>query len=273
MTTAGWRAIRIAAVTLITAWVLVPLLLIAMASLSTRTQIYTWPRSLIPHPWTLETMRFFLQVQGVLASTERSVFVALLTIGLSVLIGVPAGYAMARFRFPGKQVFLVAVLSTRMFPATILAVPLAVAFITWGLYDTVLGVSLVHTALALPFTIAITTSVFVGVPYDLEEAAMTLGCNRLQAFRRIALPIALPGLAAAAIFTFVLSWNEVFAATILTVQNRTLPALVLNSIGALGAGATLDYQFAAGFFMIIPALIIMMVIRRYLLSLWGITVR
>lgn len=273
MTAVGRRAVLIVAVTLITAWVVVPLLLIAMASLTTRSQIYTWPRSLVPHPWSLETMRFFLHVEGVLPSTGRSLLVAVLTIGLSVLIGAPAGYAMSRFRFPGREAFLLAILATRMFPATILAVPLAVAFITWGLYDTVLGVAFVHTALALPFTIAITTSVFAGVPYDLEEAAMTLGCSRLQAFRRIALPIALPGLAAAAIFTFVLSWNEVFAATILTVRNRTLPALVLNSVGALGAGAPLDYRFAAGFFMIIPALIIIMVIRRYLLALWGITVR
>lgn len=273
MTMPGRRALTTVAIVLIAAWVLLPLLLIGMASFTTRTQIYAWPRPLIPHPWSLETMGFFFRTQGVLPSVLHSLFVASLTILLSVVIGAPAGYALARFHFAGKEGFRLAILGTKMFPATILAVPLAVTFIGWGLYDTLLGLTFVHTALALPFVIVITTSVFAGVPFDLEEAAMTLGCSRLQAFRRVAMPIALPGVAAAAIFTFVLSWNEVFAATLLTLRNRTLPALVMSAIGGLGSGAPLDYRFAAGFFMIIPALIIILVIRRYLLTLWGITVR
>jgi multiple sugar transport system permease protein len=273
MTTPARRALGAAAVVLIAAWVLLPLLLIALASFATRSQIYAWPRPLLPSPWSLETIGFFFRAQGVLGSTVNSLFVAALTIVLSVAIGAPAGYALARFSFRGKDGLRLAILGTKMFPATILAVPLAVTFITWGLYDTLLGVAFVHTALALPFAIVITTSVFAGVPVDLEEAAMTLGASRLQAFRRVALPIALPGLAAAAIFTFVLSWNEVFAASLLTLRNRTLPALVMSAIGGLGSGAPLDYRFAAGFFMIVPALIIILIIRRYLLTLWGVTVR
>ncbi len=271
MTASGRRALTAVAAVLIAAWVLIPLILIAIASLTTRAQLYAWPRAITPRPWSLETFGFFFRAQGVIESTVHSLIVAAITIVLSVAIGAPAGYALSRFRFAGKEAFRLAILGTKMFPATILAVPLAVSFINWGLYDTLAGVAFVHTALALPFAIVITTSVFLGVPVELEEAAMTLGCGRLAAFRRVALPIALPGLAAAAIFTFVLSWNEVFAATILTLRNRTLPALVMNAIGA--AGAPIDYRFAAGFFMIIPALIIILVIRRYLLTLWGVTIR
>lgn len=266
------RAALIAVVVvLIAAWVLFPILLISLAALTSRAQLYQWPRTLIPTPATLETLVYFLRAQGVLPSTLNSILVAFLTIGFSVVIGAPAGYALSRFRFPGREGFRLGILATKMFPATVLAIPLAVAYIRWGLYDTLLGVAVVHTALALPFVIVITNSVFVGVPVELEEAAMTLGCTRLQAFRRVALPIALPGLAAAAIFTFVLSWNEVFAAAILTLHNRTLPALVVNAV-AFG-GAPLDYRFAGGFFMIVPALIIIFVIRRYLMTLWGVTVR
>jgi multiple sugar transport system permease protein len=122
-----------------------------------------------------------------------------------------------------------------------------------------------HTALALPFTILITSSVFASVPRDLEEAAMTLGCNRFQAFLRVALPLALPGLAAATLFTFVLSWNEVFAAVILTVRNRTLPALILTVLDE----SPLPYRFAGGFVMLVPSLIFMLFIRKYLFNLWG----
>lgn len=271
MTAPGRKALLAALVVLISAWVLFPILLIALASFTTRTQLYAWPRSLVPSPFSVETMRFFVQAQDVLQSLLNSALVAGLTIVLAVAIGAPAGYALSRFRFGGKEAFRLGILGTKMFPATILAVPLAVSFINWNLYDTLLGVALVHTALALPFAVVITTSVFVGVPFELEEAAMTLGCTRGQAFRKVAMPIALPGLAAAAIFTFVLSWNEVFAATILTLRNRTLPALVMNAVGL--AGAPIDYRFAGGFFMIIPAVIIIFVIRRYLLTLWGVTVR
>jgi len=122
-----------------------------------------------------------------------------------------------------------------------------------------------HTALALPFTVLITGSIFVSVPRELEEAAQTLGCTPARAFFKVVLPLALPGLAAAAIFTFVLSWNEVFAAVILTVRERTLPALVLAAL----TQSPIPFRFAAAFFMLAPSLIVIFFIRKYLLGLWG----
>lgn len=255
----------------IAAWVLAPIVLIGLASFTPRDALYSWPRPIIPRQFSLDTFLFFFNSHGVLRSTLNSLLVAALTIVLALALGAPAGYALARFMFPGREGLRLSILATKMFPATILAVPLTVAFIRWNLYDTLLGVALVHTVLALPFTIIITSSIFVGVPTELEEAALTLGCSRAGAFRRVVLPMALPGLAASAIFTFVLSWNEVFAATILTLDNRTLPALIMNAIGS--AGAPLDYRFAGGFFMIVPALVIIFLIRRYLMTMWGVTVR
>ena len=113
--------------------------------------------------------------------------------------------------------------------------------------------------------VLITSSIFVSVPRDLEEAARTLGCTPLTAFVKVVLPLALPGLAAAAIFTFVLSWNEVFAAVILTLRQRTLPALVLAALNT----SPLPFRFAAAWFMLAPSLVVIFVIRRYLLGLWG----
>jgi len=255
----------------ISAWVALPLVLIAIAAFTPRDILYQWPRPFWPEKFTLDTIRFFLRSTGVWQSTLNSVFVAGLTIVLAFAIAAPAGYAVARFRFRGRDALQLAILTTKMFPATVLSIPLAVAFIRWRLYDTLLGVAIVHTALSIPFVTVIVTSVFIGISYELEEAAMTLGSSRLQAFFRVTLPMALPGLAASAIFTFVLSWNEVFASTILTLNNRTLPALIIDSV--LGQGAPLHFRFAGGFFMIVPALIIIFLIRRYLLTLWGVTVR
>jgi len=250
---------------LMAAWVLVPIYLIAVAAFSPQMAVYQFPRPLIPAPFSTETLSFFLRSHGVLQAARSSVWVAVITVALSTLIGAPAGYAIARFVFRGRDMFRILIVSTRAFPIVILSIPLAVTFIRWGLYDSVYSLALMHTALALPFTILITSSVFASVPKDLEEAAMTLGCSRVQAFLRVSLPLALPGLAAATLFTFVLSWNEVFAAVILTVRNRTLPALVLTVLDE----SPLPYRFAGGFFMLAPALVFMLFIRRYLLHLWG----
>jgi multiple sugar transport system permease protein len=157
------------------------------------------------------------------------------------------------------------ILTTRAFPIVILAVPLSVTFIQWNLYDTIWAVALVHTSLALPTTILITASIFIAVPRDVEEAALTLGCTPLGAFLRVVMPLALPGLAASSIFTFVLSWNEVFAATVLTLQNRTLPAQVLSTLN----DSPLPYRFAGAFVLIVPSLVFIFFIRRYLFNMWG----
>jgi multiple sugar transport system permease protein len=252
---------------LVSLFIFVPIYLIAMAALSPSDAIYSYPKTIIPRSLSTETLLFFFNASGVRQSLLNSVIVGVLALGLSLLIGAPAGYALARFVFPGRDSFKMLILTTRAFPVVILAVPLAVNFLRWGLYDKLLGVALVHTAMAVPTTILVTSSIFLGVSRELEEAALTLGCNRFQAFLRVALPLALPGLAASAIFTFVLSWNEVFAATMLTLRNRTLPALVLSQIA--NAGAPLPFRFAAGFFLVAPALIFIFFMRRYLLGMWG----
>jgi multiple sugar transport system permease protein len=151
----------------------------------------------------------------------------------------------------------------------VLSVPLARFFLTAGLSDTVLAVALLHTALALPTTVLITASIFVAVPRDVEEAALVFGCTRLQAFRRVVAPLALPGISAASVFTFVLSWNEVLGASVLTLVNRTLPAQVLGSL----EDSPLAYRFAGGFALLLPALLFIFVMRRYLLNMWGTSLR
>lgn len=253
----------------ITLFMFLPIYLITLLAFSPRTAVFAFPKSFLPTQFSTTTMSFFLNSTGVLGAVQNSVIVGIGTLILSLLIGAPAGLALARFGFPGRNAFQVLILSTRAFPVVILAIPLAVTFINWGLYDTLTAVILAHTALALPTTILVTSSIFVSVPRDLEEAALTLGCTPFQAFLRIVLPLALPGIAAASIFTFALSWNEVFAATILTVRHRTLPALVLSSL----SNSPLYYRFAGGCALVLPSLVFIFFMRRYLLNMWGRVVR
>lgn len=247
-------------------WVLVPIWFIASMALTTPEYVLAYPKGVLPFiPFSLETMRFFLSSQGIIPGTMRSIVVALITLALSTLIAAPAGYAIARYLFRGRDVYRLSILAVRAFPVVVLAIPLAMVFINFGIYDSMFSLALMHTALTLPTTILVISSVFASIPFELEEAAQIFGCSPLQAFRSVVLPLAAPGIAAAAIFTFVMSWNEVFAASILTLRNRTLPAQVLSALNQSSEA----YQFAGAFFMMIPALIFIFVIRRYLFNMWG----
>jgi multiple sugar transport system permease protein len=259
------RGLTYLAAILLALFILVPIYLIAVAAFTPRENAFDFPRSVIPTAVSTDTILFFLNASGVIDAFWRSVAVAIITLVLSLLIGAPAGYAVARYVFRGRGVYRLSVLATRAFPIVILAIPLAVTYRVWGIDDSIIGVALMHTALALPFTVLITSSVFISVPHELEEAAQTLGCNPMQAFLRVSLPLALPGLAAAAIFIWVLSWNDVFAAVILTLRNPTLPAKILTAL----TQSPIYYQFAAGFVMLLPSLVVIFFIRRYLLGLWG----
>lgn len=263
------RWLYLALAMLFVLWVLVPVYLITLLAFSERQEVFAWPKSFWPQALSLETLRFFFGVEGVWRAIRNSVVVAALTVFLSVLLGAPAGYALARYRFAGQDAYRLLILLTRAFPIAILAVPLAVRFIELGLYDTPLAVALVHTALALPFAVLVISSLFLGIPKELEEAAWTLGCSRLQAFFKVVMPLALPGLAATAIFAFVISWNEVFAATILTLRERTLTAFLLSVLNE----SPLPFRFAGGFFLIVPSLVFIFAVRRYLFTLWGIASR
>jgi multiple sugar transport system permease protein len=257
-----------ASVTLLCAWVLLPIYLLFVNALSAPEEVTAFPQRFWPS-FDLGSMHFFVTFQGVLSALWNSVQVATLTMVLSIGLGAPAGYALSRFDFRGKELFRLLILLTRAFPLPLLALPLAVMFIQTGLDDTTFGLALVHTTLAIPFAVLITFSLFSGIPLELEEAAWTLGCTRLTAFTKVVLPLILPGITASAIFAFVISWNEVFAAAVLTIENRTLTAFLLQNLDT----SPLHLKFAGGFILVVPALIFIFAVRKYLFAMWGIANR
>jgi len=262
------RFVYATAVILLCAWVIVPLYFLLINTLSSPEAVNSFPKSFVPE-FDLESLTFFANFAGMLNALKNSILVAGLTMVMSIAIGAPAGYALSRFDFPGKSTFRLLILLTRAFPLPLLALPLAVMFIRTGLDDTIFGLALVHTTLAVPFAVLITFSLFSGIPIELEEAAWTLGCTRLTAFTKVVLPLILPGITASAIFAFVISWNEVFAAAVLTIENRTLTAFLLQNLDT----SPLHLKFAGGFILVVPALIFIFAVRKYLFAMWGIANR
>jgi multiple sugar transport system permease protein len=255
---------KYAAAALLAAWILFPMYLLTIGAFSTQSAIYHYPRDILPS-LSLGTMRFFLDSQGVPTALGRSLIVAGLTAALSMLTGIPAGYALARYRFRGRDGYRLTIVASRAFPVVVLSIPLAVFFLQWGVYDSVWAVAFMHTTLTLPFVVLISSSVLAAVPADLEEAAQVFGCGRLGAFWRVVVPLALPGLASAAGFAVLMSYNEVFAASILTLERPTLPALVLSAL----TSSPEPYKYAAAWLLMAPTFVFIFLIRRYILGAGG----
>ncbi len=260
------RSLMYGCAVLITLFMLTPVYLIALAAFAPPGAIFDYPHSMVPTGFSLDSIQFFLTYQGILPALLRSLTIGGLTVVLSLLLGCPAGYALARYWFRGNDLLQVMLVNVRAIPMVIISIPLLVTFIEWNLYDTVLSVALVHAAITLPLTILIAASVFVRVPVELEEAAMSLGTSRLGAVLRVVLPNSVPGLAAAALFAFVTSWNEVFVAVILTLRNPTLPAAVVQQLSE----SPLAFRFAGGLCLTVPAFVFIFFMRPYLFNAFGV---
>lgn len=165
-------------------------------------------------------------------SLGNSIYVALVSTALTLLMGCMAAYALVRFRFMGRGTVSMTTLLMRMVPPAVLLVPVfGIWTFQYGLDGTYAGIILVYTAMNLPFVIWILQSFIVQVPIQLEEAARMDGANPLQVFFLVVLPIIKPGLAAAAIFTFRIAWNEFLLGNALLDRNtRTVPVTIVNSI-------------------------------------------
>ena len=162
---------------------------------------------------------------------QNSLIVALGTTALSLLLGVPTAYVLARYRFVGNADFSFWILTTRMTPPVAMLIPFFVVYIRSGLFDTHLGLILAHTAITMSIVVWLMKGFFEDLPLELEEAAFMDGATCYQAFRQICLPVALPGIAAVAILTFLFSWNEFLFSLVLADRVQTVPVGLYNFVG------------------------------------------
>jgi multiple sugar transport system permease protein len=249
------RALTYVVASLLALWVLVPIYLITMVTFIPREDVRGFPKRLVPETFSSDTFQFFVNSAGVTDALVNSVVVALMTMAMSLTLGAPAGYALARFVFRGADAYRLLVLSTRAFPIVILSIPLAVTFLRWGIVDTSFSVALMHTALALPFVVLITASIFVSVPRDLEEVAETLGCTRVQAFLRVTLPLSLPGIFAGTLLTFIPAAGDFINAELLGSAGQLMIGNVIQSKFL----AITDYGQAAALSMIVIAAVLLVI--------------
>jgi ABC-type glycerol-3-phosphate transport system permease component len=199
-----------------------PLLWTLATSLKPMEDIAAFPPRLLPERVTWENYLDVATQSDMPEYFLHSIVVTAATIGLTLLLATPAGYAAARYRFRGKNLLLFVLLSTVMIPGTVILVPLYVLASRLALLDTYLVLVLVYTAWRVPMVLWIMKSFFEAIPVEMEEAALVDGCGRLQAMWRVALPLSGPGMAASAILVLVYVWTEFILALTLTSKMRTV---------------------------------------------------
>jgi multiple sugar transport system permease protein len=203
-----------------------PILWGLATSFKTSAGAVAMPPQWLPAPVTLANYRLVLLNSSLPGCFLNSLVVALCGVALTLAVGCHAGYAAARFTFPGKNGLLLMILATAMIPGISIMAPLYLVATQVGLHDTYWIQILIYSAWQVPSIVWLIRGFFESVPPDLEEAGMIDGCSRLRAFYQIVLPLAQPGLAAAAILVFVYIWNDFLIGAAFTVTERMRPMQV-----------------------------------------------
>lgn len=235
-------------------------------------EILARPAVWIPNTLTLNN---FLGIFGQLSTQQglpvsqyfiNSLVISLTSTVIAIGIGMMGGYAFARYRFRGKATLFLGFMLSRTVPGVALSLPLFILWSRLGLIDTQIGLILVYLAVNIPFTIWLTDGFFRQIPVDLSEAAQIDGCTRWQAFWKVEFPLAKSGLASAAIFAFLTSWNEYALASQLTrtTASKTMPVGLMDFTAQFTVNWT--GMSAMAVLIIVPALVLTFIVQKHLIA-------
>ncbi len=243
-----------------------PVLRIVTIALRPGDQLLSTSLALIPEGASFENFRKLLTETQFLRWMFNSIVVSAVVTVTGVALASTAGYALSRYKFVGRGPMMSGLLVTQMFPATMLLLPLYVVLIKLSLLDSYVGIIIIYSATALPFTVWQMKGYYDTIPTSLEEAARIDGASPWQTFRQVILPLASPALVITALFSFMTAWNEYVVANVVlqNVENFTLP------LGLKMFQASMQTQwgmYAAGSLLVaIPVVVLFLVLSRFLIS-------
>lgn len=240
-----------------------PLLWIFVTSFKTDAEAYSVPIKWINFEWTLSNYQAVFQKNSMLKNLMNSTIVALASSAISLFIGIPAAYALSRFRMKHKKGLQNWILSTRMAPAIVAALPYYILSRKVGLYDTKVLLVAMHVLIILSWVIWMMKSFFDDIPLSIDESCMVDGCSRLRCLVQVMLPLSRTGITATLIYALILSWNEYYFAFVLTgTKAQTMPASISQflTVGGLMWGQ----MCAAGVIIMLPILIFVFFTQKHL---------
>ncbi len=242
-------------------WTLFPLYWLITASFKTRLQIFDNP-TLFFTPTMDNYKEAFLLYGGLVKSFLNSLIIMSVSVVLSLILGIPAAYSLGRFDFKGRSNISFFILSLRMLPPVVAALPLYFLAAKLNMLDNYSTLIVLYTVFNFPFVIWMMKGFFADIPREIEEAAQIDGCSTLRVISFI-LPLAAPGIVATAIFSAILTWNEFIAALILTGRHtRTIPVELMTNITS--AGIKWGNLMAGGTVALLPILVLAIVIQKHL---------
>jgi len=243
-----------------------PVLVVIGISLRPGSTLHALSLRIVPENATLDSYRELFRNQPFLRWMLNSTIVSLMVTILGVSLASTAGYAFSRYRFPGRSAGMIALITTQMFPVTMLLLPLYVMLIKLKLFDSFLGLVIAYSATALPFCIWQMKGYYDTIPLSVEEASWIDGAGRFRTFYQIVLPLATPALVITALFSFMAAWSEYLVAAVI-LHDRALYTLPL---GLKQFQSNFDTQwglYAAGSVIVmIPVVIVFLVLSRWLVS-------
>ena len=246
---------------------LLPLVMSVLASVKPTAEAAASPPTYLPHALSLDSYeRLWTYQQGLPTYLANSLGTALLTIAFTLVLTVPAGYALARFPIPGKEVVFVFLLLALIVPYQALLTPMFLLFARVGLTNTLVGLAILHTAIQLPLSLYVLRNSFSAVPRELEEAAITDGASSWKVLLRICIPSATPAIVTVALFAFIQSWNEFLGALVLMSRGSsfTLPLILAAARTETSLGGTDWGMLQAGITIsIIPCVLVYLLLQRY----------
>jgi multiple sugar transport system permease protein len=253
----------------VVALMLWPLVVSFLASIKPPAEASAVPPTYLPHGLSSANYESVASYgQGLWSYVRNSLVVAALTILICLGLSVPAGYALARFPIPGKEVFFILLLASMMVPYQALLVPLYLMFAKLGLTATQLGLAILHTILQLPFSVYLMRNSFEAIPRELEEAATVDGASSFFTLRRVFLPLVVPGMVTVALFAFIMSWNEFLGALIMMNKESAFTVPVMLTGVASGDFGTVDWGGlqASVIVSILPCLAVYVLLQKYYVS-------
>jgi multiple sugar transport system permease protein len=247
-------------------YALIPVIWIASLSLKTPESI--GDGSFLPTHWTLHNYTTAFKTGFFTAALRNSIGIALITTVIALAFASMAAYAITRLDFPGKTAILAGALAVTMFPAISIVGGLYNVWRNIGLFDTWAGLILPYLSFSLPLSIYILSAFFREIPWDLEKAAQMDGATPLQAFWRVILPLAIPGVFTAGILTFIAAWNDFLFANVLTATNsaRTAPVALSYFTGASQFQQPAGAIAAGAVIVTVPILIMVLIFQRRIVS-------
>lgn len=259
--TLTWVGVLILAI-----WTLFPFAVMLGTSFKPVTEVFALPATLLPKVWSLENYVNVFESSSVPQALLNSVLVGALATAITMVFAVSAGYALARFKYRGARLLSLFILLGQFIPITVLLLPFFIAINAFGLIDTVPGLALAHLIITVPLVTWMVRNQLAAVPIELEEAAMIDGSSRVGAVMRVTLPVAMPGIVAAAMFSFLQSWHEFVFASVITQSTSSQTGPIALTQFATEYNVDWGATMAASVVLTVPVVIIFLFLQKYFVA-------